>query len=373
MFTITNEMERCGRENKRGVMATVIRVEGSAYQKEGAKCFIAEDGELIGLLSGGCVESDVIEHGKEVLQTGRPKKIYYDFRDEVDQIWGLGVGCNGAIEIFLELYDPIGHPEKCELMKAAFTTSKTEIIATITASKNEFEIGDKWIVSVKNEVISINRFEGKTNPYSKLLKGKSMLASLNNNTEVFFDYIDPVPTLCVFGAGPDAAPLVKTVKNLGWLVKVVDHRPGFVSETNFPFADELICYQRDESPEVGLHENVYAVVMSHQFIQDQIVLETLLKSNIPYIGVLGPVTRTEQLLQPICNKYSIAELKLDRIYSPVGIDIGAKNPEEIALSIASELVNVHRDGNSVHLKQTKGNSLLNTANSTEGCDFSLQI
>jgi xanthine dehydrogenase accessory factor len=366
-------MERCGRDKKRGIMATVIRVEGSAYQKEGAKCFFAEDGKLIGLLSGGCVESDVIEHGREVLQTGRPKKIYYDFRNEGDQIWGLGVGCNGEIEIFLEVYDPIGHPEKSELMKEAFKTIKTKIIATTTTHNNESEVGEKWIVPVENEVISLNHFEIKTNHHSKLQKGKSKLFTLNNNTEVFFDYVVPVPSLFVFGAGPDAVPLVKAVKNLGWRVTVVDHRPGFVNETNFPLADELICYQRDESPIVALNENAYAVVMSHNFLQDQIVLETLLTSSIPYIGVLGPVTRTEQLLHPMFNNYSIDELKLDRIYSPVGIDIGAKNPEEIALSIASELVNVHRDGNSIHLKQTKGKNLLNIANVIEECDFSLQI
>jgi xanthine dehydrogenase accessory factor len=368
VLTIVNEMERCGREKKRGILATIIRVEGSAYQKEGAKCFFAEDGKLIGLVSGGCVESDVIEHGKEVLQTERPKKIYYDFRDEGDQVWGLGVGCNGAVEILLELYDPAGHPEKSELMKEAFTTSKAKIIATVTACNDESKIGEKWVVPIEKDVISIDHF----NHFPTLQQRKSKLVTLKNNKEVFFDYIDPVPTLFVFGAGPDAVPLVKTVKNLGWRVKVADHRPGFVNETNFPLADELICYQRDEHPSVSLNENTYAVVMSHHFIQDQIVLETLLKSNVPYIGVLGPVTRTTQLLQPLFNRYSTDELKLDRVYSPVGIDIGAKNPEEIALSIAAELINVHRGGSSVHLKQTKGKSLINT-NATEERDCSLFI
>ncbi|MGF6947593.1 xanthine dehydrogenase accessory factor [Neobacillus sp. B4I6] len=358
MLTIINEMERCAREKKRGILATVIRVEGSAYQKEGAKCFIAEDGELIGLLSGGCVENDIIEHGKEVLQTEKPKKIYYDFRDEGDQIWGLGVGCNGAIEIFLELYDPKSHPEKCLLMKEAFTTSKSKIIATVTEAGDESKIGEKWIFSVEKECISFEQVGEETNQLSRLKKRKSKLVTVDVNTKVFFDYVDPVPSLFIFGAGPDAVPLVKTVKNLGWKVKVIDHRPGFVNEKNFPLADELICYQKGESPDVPINENAYAVVMSHHFIQDQIVLESLLKSAIPYIGVLGPVTRTKQLLQPIVNRYSIDELKLDRIYSPIGIDIGAKHPEEIALSIASELVNVHRDGNSLHLKHTKGESIL---------------
>ncbi|MFF2498879.1 XdhC family protein [Peribacillus sp. NPDC058075] len=342
MITIINEMDRCIREKKRGILATVIRVEGSTYQKEGAKCFFAEDGELIGLLSGGCVEGDVLEHGKEVLQTEKPKKIHYDFRGEEDQIWGLGVGCNGAIEIFIELFDPVGHHERSKLMREAFTTSQPIIIATITSDEEESMIGERWV-------------------HSNLQIGKPMDLKMIDNSEVFYDHITPVPTLYIFGAGPDAVPLVKTVKNLGWNVNVLDHRPGFVNKRNFPLADELICYERDHPTSVLSSEHSYAIVMSHNFTQDQLVLKSLLHSSVPYIGVLGPTTRTNQLLQPIMDGFTIDEIQLNRIYSPIGLDIGAKTPEEIAISIAAELVNVHRGGNSMHLKQTKGKELLNTS------------
>lgn len=354
MLTIIDEMERCSRESKRGIVATIIHVKGSTYQKEGAKCFKAEDGKLIGLLSGGCVESDIIEHGEMVLATGVPKIIHYDFRDEGDQIWGLGVGCNGAIDILIELYDPAGHPENSDYMKQIFTASHPFTIATVTKAKEESRLGEKWIVKNEKEEIFYHSLALPDNAK----KRKPMLTVIDHETEVFLDYIHPVPELFVFGAGPDALPLVRTVKNLGWTVKVADHRPGFITEENFPMADERIRCRQGEAPDVSVHQNSYAIVMSHHFEQDQVVLDFLLQSDVCYIGVLGPSKRTKQLLKPILAQHSVHSLRLDRLYSPVGIDIGAKSPEEIALSMAAELINIYRSGNGIHLKETKGESLI---------------
>ncbi len=363
-------MARCRREKKRGVLATIIRVEGSSYQKEGTKCFFAEDGALIGLLSGGCVESDVIEHGKEVLEEGKPKTIYYDFRDEDDQVWGLGVGCNGAIEIFLELYDPQQYPEKSMLMEKTLVAEIPQIIATVVKAEEESRLGKKWIVASDDEFLSFVLSDKDKNVHHR--KTKSRLVTLADDTELFIDFIEPIPTLIIFGAGPDAVPLVKLTKEMGWRVKVVDHRPGFVNPSIFPLADELICYPRDQVPELTLHDNTYTVVMSHNFNQDQIVLETLVQSTVPYIGVLGPSRRTNQLLEPLLSNYKSETLNLERIYSPVGIDIHAKTPEEIALSITSELINVYRGGRSLHLKQTKGHTQTNQEQTWErGCSLSL--
>ena len=361
MLTIIDEMLRCDREAKKGILATIINVQGSTYQKEGAKCFQAEDGSLIGLLSGGCVESDIIEHGREVLASGVPKTIHYDFRDEGDQIWGLGVGCNGALDIFIELYDPAVQPEKCDYMKKVFTAESPFAIATITKAENPETLGKKWIVNNEQEEI----FSGSLALHDDVRKRKPMLTALNTETEIFLDYIDPVPELIIFGAGPDALPLVRTVKNLGWTVKVSDHRPGFVTKENFPIADELFHARLGEKPNVPLHENAFAVVMSHHFEQDQAMLDFLLQSNIRYIGVLGPSRRTKQLLKPLVDRHTVESLRLDRVYSPVGIDIGARSPEEIALSMAAELINIYRSGNAIHLKETKGESLISDSRETK--------
>jgi xanthine dehydrogenase accessory factor len=354
VLTIIEEMERCDREAKRGILATIIHVKGSTYQKEGAKCFKAEDGKLIGLLSGGCVESDIIEHGSQVFETGIPKKIHYDFRDEGDQIWGLGVGCNGALDIFIEVYDPIAHPQKSKYMKSIFTANHSFAIATVTKAKEESRLGEKWIVKKEQEEVFAESLDRPDN----VKKRKPMLAVMDHETEVFLDYIHPVPELLIFGAGPDALPLVRTVKNFGWTVKVADHRPGFITQENFPLADERIRCRQGEPPDISLHKNSYAIVMSHHFEQDQVVLDFLLQSDVRYIGVLGPSKRTKQLLKPILDHHSAQSLRLDRIYSPAGIDIGARSPEEIALSMAAELINIYRSGNGIHLKETKGQSLI---------------
>lgn len=369
MLNILKEMERCRKQKKRGVLATIIRIDGSSYQKEGAKCFYSEDGRLTGLLSGGCVESDVIEHAKMVLETGIPKKVTYDFRDQNDDLWGLGVGCNGSIEIFLETFDPIKLPSLSKMMEINHISINNDIVATITASNNQSTVGEKWLVSSKNDSVSIAGCVIHLKQNIAIQKRKSTLVKLNGN-EIFFDFINPIPELIIFGAGPDAVPLINGVKNLGWKVKVADHRPGFLTQENFHNADGLIHYSKGLVPDIQLNDTTFTVIMSHNFSQDQLVLELLLKSNVPYIGVLGPSRRTKRLLEPILQKYQEKYLGLTRINSPVGIDIGAKTPEEIALSISAELVNVLRGGNSIHLKETKGEDLIaNRGNEESRCSI----
>ncbi len=352
MIAIAKEIERCKQNGIKGVLATIILSEGSTYQKEGAKCFLTQDGQLIGLVSGGCVESDIIEYGKQVMNSGKTKRLRYDLRDNGDEIWGLGVGCNGAMEVFLQPYDPIKSDKTSVMIEKMFSITRPHIVYTIVASEDPNKLGEKQLIPIDEALEESNSLEDK-------LKC-CLLVKSNNSLEIFMDLIEPPPSLVIFGAGPDAIPLVNIVKQIGWFVTVVDHRPGFVTKENFPSADQLMCSPIGEMPDIGLEETTYTVIMSHHFLQDQMVLQHLLLTNVPYIGLLGPRKRTAQLLESTHIGNNITPFELNRIFSPVGLDLGAKTPEEIAFSIAAELMTIYRKGNAVHLKNTAKGLLRST-------------
>ncbi|TWI58152.1 XdhC family protein [Halalkalibacter nanhaiisediminis] len=351
-IAISKEIDRCKQLGLRGVLATIISVEGSTYQKAGTKCFLAEDGKLTGLLSGGCVENDIIEHGKQIIDSGETKCLQYDLRDNGDEVWGLGVGCNGSMEIFLEPYHSSGHDPNSKVIEKMYAVTTPHVVSTIVDAKDSTLIGEKWIVSLKNfKEEKVSSLFSKKNLQGE--EGKKLGLVSDENMKLFIEEVAPPPALIIFGAGPDAVPLVQAVKQIGWHVTVIDHRPGFVTKENFPLADQLICSPPGTMANVVLNENTFTVIMSHHFSQDQMVLKHLLKTNVPYIGLLGPKRRAVQLLESILTMKSVQQLRMDRIHSPIGLNIGAKTPEEIAFSIVSELIAVYRHASAAHLKDTE--------------------
>lgn len=361
MVTILEELHRCKQQNIKGVLATIVNTVGSTYQKKGAKCFISEDGQYIGLLSGGCVEGDLKEHANQVIAEGKPRLIYYNFQGEGGDLWGLGLGCNGAMEIFIDPYVP--GTQKADRIEAIFAQEikDEQIVVTVIQSSDESLVGQRWLVTdteqeqewfpnqkMKNEI-------KKRKQRGIELKGLFEIEINSIHMQVFIDLVEPIPELVVFGAGPDAVPVVLGGKNLGWFVTVYDHREAYLNRKNFPLADRLVCIPRGEEPPVPLNKNSYVVIMSHHFQQDQYMLLHSLRSDTPYIGVLGPRRRTERLLGNIFSESKlIRNSPLQRIHSPIGLDIGSQTPEEIALSIVSEMVAVYRGGSGMFLHDRKG-------------------
>jgi xanthine/CO dehydrogenase XdhC/CoxF family maturation factor len=158
------------------------------------------------------------------------------------------------------------------------------------------------------------------------------------DAEVFLERWDPIP-LVIFGATPNALPLVRLVKELGWHVTVVDHRPAYARPDRFPLADEVLLCQAEEVKEkVLLTRRTLAVVITHNYLYDEELLPTLLDSSVRYIGILGSKSRTEKLLADLSHEgMSVEDAGLQRIHSPIGLDIGAEAPEELALAIVSEI------------------------------------
>lgn len=353
MLEIAKALQQCWTNKERAALATIVDVDGAAYWREGARCLVLENGSVIGTLSGGCVEGDLLEHARQVIDTGIPREIRYDFRSEGDLFWGLGVGCNGALTIWLQPFDPVHRPEQAQRQLQAFEQRVSAL--------NEYTSGlvleskDPARVPAGSYLI-LNR--GETEFGDPASAG--VTCGLANNTvhgvsvKLFVETVKPRPRLMIFGAGADAVPLVEGAKRLHWHVTVADHRQDYLDRDHFAAADERVLMSRHQYSHMSVMNEAYVVVMTHNYELDRMLVQSLLPGSISYLGVLGSHNRIQRMLDEIqadCGELN--EESLEKLHSPVGLDIGADSPEEIALSILSELVcrKNARSGQSLRLRK----------------------
>jgi xanthine dehydrogenase accessory factor len=296
------------------VLATVIHTLGSTYRKAGAQMLIGADGRAAGLLSGGCLEADLLERARAVLESGRTTVVSYDTRSSDDLLWGIGLGCEGAMTILMmrldrgNEYQPFAFIDRCrrEHVSGSFSL--------VTASRNPaYPVG-----------------------CAQTSTGRRQAETIETDDATFL--VVPVelpPRLLVLGAGPDAMPLVEIAGLMNWHVTVLDHRPAYAVAERFPRARRVALNPAGElGKELQSVRYDAAVVMSHHLLSDQAYLAALADHDVPYVGLLGPAPRRARLMQEIGDK---AAAFGDRLRGPVGLDIGAKTPETIALAIVSEI------------------------------------
>lgn len=310
------------------VLATVVRTSGPTYTKAGALMLIAESGEHAGLLSGGCLEGDLAEHGREVLASGRPKMVRYDMHGPDDLLFGLGSGCEGAMDILLTRLDP---------------QSGWEPMARLVQSWEAHRAQPWWLV-IRSQQPTVplggGFFPDADEGFGgvRVRPAAAAADALTAGIEILPLEQKPAPRILLLGAGPDALPVAQLAEFLGWHLTVIDHRPRYATAERFPCADrvlpggpaalsELLAQPRAAAIEA-------AIVMSHHFISDQQYLAALATSQIPYIGLLGPVIRRERLMSQLG---ALAPRLRGRLCAPVGLDLGADTPEGIALAIAAEI------------------------------------
>lgn len=335
MLEIVNALKRCWEQKERAVLATIVKVEGSAYRREGARCLILESGEIIGILSGGCVEGDLLEHAQNVLASGNAKLIRYDFRTEDDLTWGLGLGCNGALTIWLQPFDPVRRSAQAETLLESFqqrvVTTKRYTVAVVVESSQPERLppGTQWVMQEQDEQPNRPRWSG----------GLQRASVRGIPCSLFVETVEPRMRLVICGAGADAIPLVRGAKALHWHVTVVDHRDAYASWKRFPEVDECLLIPRSGYAELPVSEHSYVVAMTHQYELDRMIVKSLLPRSIPYLGVLGARSRIERMLQEIAQEgqLDLSDADFEKLHAPVGLDIGAESPQEIALSILAEM------------------------------------
>ncbi|MEC9375927.1 MAG: XdhC family protein [Pseudomonadota bacterium] len=333
---LINKFNEWRRRKEPLALVTVVATEGSTYSKAGRHILIRSTGEHVGLVSGGCLEGDLAEHAENSINTGDSQLITYDMRDDADQIWGMGVGCNGLIEVLVQKLSYEENWEPFKTLANAIASPKVSIASMVIESEDpKIPVGSLGILDSNNKFISGKELPAPT-------KHLPCISNINSK-KILSWQIDPWPRLLLLGGGPDAEPVCNMAINLGWKVTVVDHRATLIQSNGFINADEKVLLEPNElSLKIKLEEFSACVVMSHHLETDLVYLQQLAKSfsatDFKYIGVLGPSERRLKLLDQLTD---IPSNFTKFLRGPVGLDIGAKSPETIALSLLGEIQAVH--------------------------------
>jgi xanthine dehydrogenase accessory factor len=327
------------------VLATVVAVEGSTYRRPGARLLISEERWLAGGVSGGCVERDLLK--RAFFRTERePALIEYDSRSD-EEGWAPALGCNGLVRVFLERVTSGAtlHPI---LTPARWMRAGTGgVLATVVRAPRAAAVGKHLVLSASGDVASTLEDAGlraqlERDARAALVERWSMVrgyAVQGGTAEAFIEHVAPPPQLVVFGEGYDAPPLCALGVALGWDTILVSSRRTIAGTGASPRCDELVvCGPEEVAARVDIRSGAAAVVMTHNVEHDLAILDALLRSPAGYIGLLGPRRRAEKLLARLeASQGPLTAESRARVFSPVGLDIGADGPEEIALSIAAEI------------------------------------
>jgi xanthine dehydrogenase accessory factor len=332
--------------DKTFAMATVIHVEGSSYRKEGAKMLVGLDGSTVGTISAGCLEEDLKYRALDVLDSNCSKIITYDLMAEDDYGWGQGAGCNGRITVFIEpfywAFIPPMYKKPIYPLIHQYMDSKEKVVSIKRLDDNKpldflsFYSEGRGLIGEASDHFLPELLKSRLEDFLKKGAKFETVCLGHNENEFLFELCEPKDILFVFGAGPDAEPLVEIAARMDYEVTVVDPRGSRCCRSFFPSADTLVV----EHPKMYLKEtelppHSYAIIMTHNFHRDQEILKHLIHSPLRYLGVLGPRKRTERLMS--------GEHVSEQIYSPVGLNIGAEGSEEISVSIMAELIKVRND------------------------------
>lgn len=342
MKDILGDIERWRAQGERVVVATVVATRRSAPRPVGASLAVSESGQMCGSVSGGCVESDVYENAREVLETGEPKLLSYGIADE--EAWEVGLPCGGEIDVFLtEESAPHFPRERCETERAVeFTVVEGDAIG---AKLLVFESGERIGNGVPEEALA--------QLDEVLRRGRNRLLELADGSKVFAEWYGPPPRLFVYGAVDTAEALCRAAKLLGWTTIVADARAKFATAERIPSADELVVLWPEEAlAEVAPDHQTAVVVLTHDDKFDEPALKGALETDAFYVGALGSRRNQERRRERLLEA-GVPEAALDRISGPCGLDIGADSQSETAFSILAEILAVRADRGGGPLKTAK--------------------
>lgn len=330
-------------EGKPLVLATVYETEGSTYSKAGAQMLITGDATFQGMLSGGCLEGDLAERARAVIAAGAPQAVTYDLGKNDEELWGLGVGCDGLMRIFLQHLDPARQHEPFRSMARALGGDRIQAAATVIESEIEELPPGSTLVTVDGEVAFSDVAEAYRGEIQLLVdealggseSGTRRFHVADRSALLLLATLTPPPSILILGAGLDAGPVVRYALELGWRVTVQDHRPAYIESGNFAGTRTVHCLPVDHFADaVDLDRFDAAIIMSHHLASDRKYLAQLAGTGMRYIGLLGPRDRRRRLLEELGD---VGQALEGRVHGPAGIDIGGRGPAAIALSIIAEM------------------------------------
>ena len=358
---IVKEYKKINFEKQRAALATVVNVRGSSYRSPGARMLITDDGKWVGSISGGCLEGDALRKARQVMMSNQPTTVTYDTREESNQNLGIGLGCHGVIDVLIEPIDPANKRNSSLLFEQFIDSDQPLAMATIfrsadaTGSKLLIDASGKRISELRDEALNefvlpelLQVFESR--------KSKVELYDSLGETEIFFELIQPSLSLLIFGRGFDARPVSELAKSLGWNVSVTDECVAHIAPIFFPSADKLsLCHRDFIDRDFKITPYTACVLMSHNYEYDRDVLRKIIKTDTPYIGILGPRKRFDKMQEEfLLEGFQLTQQDIHRIHSPIGLDIGAEAPDEIAISIIAEIQSKFSSRSGGFLKYSDG-------------------
>ncbi len=330
-------------------LATVVHVEGSSYRRPGARMLITETGQLTGAISGGCLEGDALRKALLVMAQQQPMLVTYDTTDEEDAKLGVQLGCNGIIHILIEPVDPTSQDNPVQLLKMITARREPAVLITFFSLGNRKaqQPGTSLLLSeqgittgaMPDDTMSIELKTATSAAFEQQCSSIRAISSPTRQYDAFIEYIPPAISLIIAGAGNDVMPLVQMAHIIGWPVTVVDGRNNYATSARFPTADRVLVSKPDNLPaQVMIDSRTVVLLMTHNYNYDLAMLQTLRTMPMAYIGVLGPIKKMQRLLHDLeQDGTALSESFRNALHGPVGLDIGAETPEEIALSVLSEI------------------------------------
>ena len=327
---------------RKAALATVVWVEGSSYRRPGARMLITDDGRWEGAISGGCLEGDALRKARQVMRDGSPIVVTYDTMDDGANSFGVGLGCNGIIDILIEPIDPTNTRNPVTVLREFVQQRDVWALATVLRANTAANLtpGTRFVLTgTGGSHIPDWLHDDMRDVFAT---GKPLMkpfTTASGTAEVFIERIDPGIELIIFGAGYDVVPVAKLARELGWQVTVTDDCVAHLSPKRFPVATCVLFADRTAViDQITITNRTAAVLMSHNFNYDRAVLQDLLTTNVPYIGILGPRKRFDKMRDEFGKAgHFLDDATFDRVHAPIGLDLGAETPDEIALSIIAEV------------------------------------
>lgn len=342
---IIEAFRRIDPDQRKVALATVVKVRGSSYRSPGARMLISDDGKWVGSISGGCLEGDALRKARKVMNEKVPVIVTYDTSEDSNQNLGIGLGCNGIIDVLIEPVDPANVHDPINLFEKLLLIKEPVALATVFSSTSQQ--GEKLLINPRGEVVLSFTDDRMTQLILPDLKGVFDTKRSEARTydfhgtplDIFVELIQPQISLMIFGGGFDARPVSQLAKSLGFEVTVTDECVAHIAPVFFPSADKLsLCHREFVDRDFPITPFTACVLMSHNYEYDRDVLRKLLKTSSPYIGILGPRKRFDKMIDEFSRDgIKLTSDDLHRIHSPIGLDIGAEAPDEIALSIIAEV------------------------------------
>ena len=330
-------------------LATVVLVQGSSYRRPGARMLVTEDGQITGTISGGCLETDAIRKALLAITQQQNILVAYNSMDDEDFTEGVQLGCNGIVYILFEPIDPEQQNNPIALLQKALQQQKESVLVTLfnQANLSAPQQGTTLLFAADEIIGSQDNAPLQTalNADVKIVlqKQRSLINSYpsakGETINALIELLKPRVDLIICGAGNDALPLEAIAHIIGWHITIADGRKNYAKSNRFAKAAKVIVGKPAEVvPQISIHEQSIFVLMSHNYQYDIEMLRLLIKSPCGYIGILGPKKKTDKMLAELAQDgMEITASEMQRIHGPAGLDIGAETPQEIALSIISEI------------------------------------